>query len=142
LPVLIFGLERGNGDGDGDSNGNGNGDSNVSDNGDSNCDNNSNVDGHYFFWNSEFWTRNSDFSIFQQRNSKKNPTGTFGIENGIEIPAPMGVPDIRNWNQNRNSQPSGKVTREIGWLGVNFWTQTSTRVLLESKQHVLSIGVL
>ncbi len=24
-----------------------------------------------FFWNSEFWNRNSDFLIFQQRNSKK-----------------------------------------------------------------------
>jgi hypothetical protein len=35
--------------------------------------------------------------------SKKNPTGIFGIENGIEIPLTMGVPEIgtKNWN----SQP-------------------------------------
>ncbi len=27
---------------------------------------------HFFFRNSEFWNRNSDFSIFQQRNLRKN----------------------------------------------------------------------
>jgi hypothetical protein len=43
-----------------------------------------------------------DFSTaeFEQ---KKNSTGIFGIENGIGIPLPMGVPEIgtENWN----SQP-------------------------------------
>jgi hypothetical protein len=49
----------------------------------------------------EFRISNSDFSIFQQQNSKKkNPAGFFGIKNGIGIPLPMGVPEIgtKNWN--------------------------------------------
>jgi hypothetical protein len=31
---------------------------------------------------------------------KKIPTGIFGIENGIRVPLPMGVPEIgtKNWN--------------------------------------------
>ncbi len=57
-----------------------------------------------FFRISEFWNRNSDFSIFQQRNSIKFfPTGIFGIGNGSGIPLPMGVLEIRT--KNWNSQP-------------------------------------
>jgi hypothetical protein len=37
---------------------------------------------------------------------KKNPTGIFGIENGIGIPLPMGVPEIGT--ENRNSQPTSQ----------------------------------
>jgi hypothetical protein len=46
---------------------------------------------------------------------KKNPTGIFGIKNGIRILLPMGVPEIGT--KNRNSQPR--------WLGLSFmgaWT--------------------
>jgi hypothetical protein len=58
-----------------------------------------------FFLNSEFRNRNSNFLIFQQRNlKKKNPTGIFGIENGIGILLSMRVPEIRT--KNWNSQPS------------------------------------
>ncbi len=71
----------------------------------------------YFFWNSEFWNRNSDFSAFQQQNSKKNPTGIFGIKNIIKILLPMGVPEIRT--KDWNSQPSLQV---LSWTaqGVKF----------------------
>jgi hypothetical protein len=31
---------------------------------------------------------------------------------------------------------------EIGWFGVNFWTQTSTKIPLESSDQGLSIGVI
>jgi hypothetical protein len=34
---------------------------------------------------------------------KKNPTGIFGIENGIGVPLTMGVPEIGT--KNRDSQP-------------------------------------
>jgi hypothetical protein len=44
----------------------------------------------YFFLNSKFWNRNSNFLIFQQQNSKKNPPEIFGIKNGIGIPLPKG----------------------------------------------------
>ncbi len=60
---------------------------------------------YVFFWNSEFQNRNSDFSIFQQRNSIKIfPTGIFGIGKGSDVPLPMGVPEIGTKNR-RNSQP-------------------------------------
>ncbi len=72
-----------------------------------------------FFWYSKFWNRNSNFSIFQQRNSKKNPTGIFGIKNETGILLPMGVPEIGT--ENRNSQPS------LGWL------QFKTMYLYASK---------
>jgi hypothetical protein len=41
--------------------------------------------------------------FFNSGIRKKNPTGIFGIKNGIGIPLPMGVPEIgtKNWN----SQP-------------------------------------
>ena len=47
---------------------------------------------------------NSDFLALQKSEfQKRNPTGIFGIVNGIGIPPPMGVPEIgtKNWN----SQP-------------------------------------
>ncbi len=31
---------------------------------------------------------------------------------------------------------------EIGWFGVNIWTQASTKILLESSHQVLLIGVI
>ncbi len=57
---------------------------------------------------SEFWNQNSNFSFFQQRNSKKNLTRIFGIENGMGILLLMGVPEIRtkNWDY----QPSWSVS--------------------------------
>jgi hypothetical protein len=58
----------------------------------------------FFFQNSKFWNRNTDFSIFNNGIQKKNPTGIFGIKNGIRIPLLMGVPEIGT--KNRNSQPS------------------------------------
>jgi hypothetical protein len=58
---------------------------------------------HFFleFQISELEFRFLDFSTVEFKN--KNPTGIFGIENGIRIPLPMGVPEIgtKNWN----SQP-------------------------------------
>jgi hypothetical protein len=64
-----------------------------------------------FFRNTEFWNWNSNFSIFQQRNSKKIPTRIFGIKNGIGILLPMGVPEIgtKNWN----SQPRSKLLKPV-----------------------------
>jgi hypothetical protein len=71
-------------------------------------------------WNSNFLTL--QISEFQ----KKNPTGIFGIKNGIGILFMMGVPEIgtKNWN----SQPSryglgatmtvlapAATTREYDW---------------------------
>jgi hypothetical protein len=56
------------------------------------------------FLKSEFWNQNSNFLIFQERNSKKKLIGIFGIKNRIGIPIQWGVPEIgtKNWN----SQPS------------------------------------
>jgi hypothetical protein len=66
-----------------------------------------------FFWNLEFWNQNSDFLIFQQQNSKKNPTKIFGIKNRIGIPLPMEVPEIGTKNQNyQPSYASGKGRTE------------------------------
>jgi hypothetical protein len=31
---------------------------------------------------------------------------------------------------------------EIGWFGVNFWTQTTTKIPLENSDQELSIGVI
>jgi hypothetical protein len=46
--------------------------------------------------------------FFNSGIQKKNSTRIFGIENGIGIPLPMGVPEIRTKNQ--NSQPRGLLT--------------------------------
>ncbi len=46
---------------------------------------------------------NSDFLTFQKTEFQKILAGIFGIRNGIEIPLPMGVPEIRT--KNWNSQP-------------------------------------
>jgi hypothetical protein len=49
--------------------------------------------------------QNSNFLTLQTSEfQKKNPTGIFGIENGIGILLPMGVPEIGT--KNLNSQPS------------------------------------
>ncbi len=48
-----------------------------------------------------FANRHSDFLTLQTSEfQKKNPTGIFGIENGIGIPLTMGVPEIgtKSWN--------------------------------------------
>jgi hypothetical protein len=48
---------------------------------------------------------------------KKNLTGIFGIENGIEIPLPMGVPEIgtKNWNSQSSLHvyPMGKQPSKL-----------------------------
>jgi hypothetical protein len=42
-----------------------------------------------------FTNQNSNFLTLQILEfQKKNPTGIFGIENGIRIPLTMGVPEI------------------------------------------------
>jgi hypothetical protein len=40
------------------------------------------------------------FNDYSTAEFKKNPTGISGIENGIGIPLPMGVPEIgtKNWD--------------------------------------------
>jgi hypothetical protein len=62
----------------------------------------------YFFQHSEFQNWNSDFLIIQQWNSKKIPTRSFGIKNGIGILLPMGVPEIgtKNWNSQPRTRPT------------------------------------
>ncbi len=59
-----------------------------------------------FFFFSEFGILESEFWFlhFSTAEFENNfPTGIFGIENGIGIPLPMGVPEIGT--ENRNSQP-------------------------------------
>jgi hypothetical protein len=54
-----------------------------------------------------FANQNSNFLTLQTSEfQKKNPTGIFGIKNGIGIPLTMGVPVPEIGTKNRNSQPS------------------------------------
>jgi hypothetical protein len=67
---------------------------------------------HLFF--SEFQILESEFQFLNFSTAefeKKNPTGIFGIKNGIRILLPMGVPEIGSENQ--NSQPSHKEEDKI-----------------------------
>jgi hypothetical protein len=69
--------------------------------------------------------RNSDFLTLQTSEfEKKNPTGIFGIKNGIGILLPMGVQEIgtKNWN----SQPS-------------FMGRSNNRVCLNTMMASLAI---
>ncbi len=53
------------------------------------------------------------FQFFNSGIRKKNPTGIFGIKNGIGNPLPMGVPEIgtKNWN----SQPRWQYCKSCNW---------------------------
>ena len=64
--------------------------------------------------------RNSNFLTLQKSDFlKKNPTGIFGIVNGIGIPPPMGVPEIGT--KNRNSQPRYILSFSVGLYGRLSW---------------------
>ncbi len=63
--------------------------------------------------------RNSNFLTLQKSEfQKKNPTGIFGIVNGIGIPPPMGVLEIGT--KNRNSQPRRRTNLHPSMAWGNF----------------------
>ncbi len=92
-----------------------------------------------FFQNTDFRNRNSNFSIFQQRNSKKNLTGIFGIKNGIGIPLSMGVPEIgtKNWNSQPSFQLGGFLCRQ-SWVLLPCQVSAQAFVLLFCLEILMS----
>ncbi len=91
----------------------------------------------HHIWDEVYWIPILIFSEFQILESefqfldfstaefeKKNPTGIFGIKNGIVIPLPMGVLEIgtKNWNsQSSVAALSCKQRVENGWKLLMAW---------------------
>ncbi len=84
----------------------------------------------HFFQIFKFRNWNSNLTIFQQRSSKKNPTGISGIRNRIGIP--LRAPGIGTKNQ--NSQPSfcvgPPICATVSHACANIWQLPSLIYLM------------